>query len=182
MAMPTTVNAIKLNPLFLSALVSLMILMGSQPTEAAESVVLKYSIFRGSIPVKDLRKLADTGKTSLTLKAYLKLANKKPQTLQNALNQNIDVDGVVLSKVLNSFMGNILLDRLTDVIQTPSKRASREALRGALVESALDDNNIKVIEVLENYPTQELHVDGNRLMEVYQQIKGITDKIPFLST
>ncbi|MGK7931135.1 MAG: alpha/beta hydrolase [Microcystaceae cyanobacterium] len=171
----------KLNPFVFFPVISLMLVTGGQAAKAADAIVLKYSIFQGSIPVEDLSHLAETGEASPTLKSYLKLANQTPNTLQSALNQGIDVDGVTLSQVLNSFVGNIILDQMTEVIQTPSKRASREALRGALVQSALDDNNVRVIEVLENYPTQELHVDGERLVEVYERIKGITDKIPLLS-
>lgn len=151
------------------------------PTPAAEKIMLNYSIFHGSISVKDLRHLSETGEATLALKTYLKLANKNPESLQNALNQTVNINGVTLSKVLNSFVGNMILDQITEVIHTPSRRASREALRGALIQSAIDDNQVQVIEVLENYPTSELHVDGNRLMEIYGQIKGIADKIPSIS-
>ncbi|MGK7944373.1 MAG: alpha/beta hydrolase [Microcystaceae cyanobacterium] len=171
----------KLIYLICSSLTSLMLLTGGQSAQAAESVVLKYNIFRGSVPVKDLRRLADTGETTLTLKAYLKLANQEPETLQSALSQKVKIDGVTLSKALNSFAGEIILDQMAEVIHTPSKKASRESLRGALVQSALDDDHLQMIEVLEHYPTQEVHVDGNRIREIYRQIQAITDKIPFLT-
>ncbi|WP_416244645.1 alpha/beta hydrolase [Crocosphaera sp. XPORK-15E] len=150
------------------------------PAQAAEKVVLKYSILRESVSVAELSTLANKGETSSSLKSYLKLANKQPEDLRRLLNNNVDVDPVFLSKVLNSFAGNLVLDPVGEVIQTPSKRASRESLRGALVTSALSDKNIRVIEIFENYPTSEIHVDGDRLAEIYQDIQGFISKVPRL--
>ena len=150
------------------------------PVRAADQVILKYSILRESVSVPELSNLAKTGEVSPSLKAYLKLANKQPDDLRRILNQNVDVDPVFLSKILNSFAGDFVLNEVGQIIHTPSKRANRESLRGALVTSALSDRNIRVIEILENYPTSELHVDGDRLADVYQQIEGVVGQIPRL--
>lgn len=149
-----------------------------KPASAAQTVILTYSILRESISVPELSTLAETGTASSSLQSYLNLANKRPEDLRNALNQTVEVDPVLLSQVLNSFAGDFLLDQMTEVIHTPSQRASRESLRGALVTSAISDKNIRLIEVLENYPTEEVHVNGDRLADVYLQIKGVMDKIP----
>ncbi|WP_124976070.1 alpha/beta hydrolase [Aphanothece sacrum] len=150
------------------------------PVQAAEQVILTYSILRESVSVDELSDLAKTGSVSPALKSYLKLANKNPEDLRNVLNQSVNVDPVILSKVLNSFAGNYVLDEVGQIIHTPSKRASRESLRGALVTSAVSDRNIQVVEILENYPTSELHVDGDRLAEIYKQIQGVVNQIPRL--
>ncbi|MDJ0659699.1 MAG: alpha/beta hydrolase [Crocosphaera sp.] len=150
------------------------------PCQAAETVVLKYSILRESVSVEELSHLANTGEASRSLRSYLKLANKEPEELRALLNNNVDVDPVFLSKVLNSFAGSMVLDPVGEVIHTPSKRANRESLRGALVTSALSDKNIRLIEILENYPTEELHVDGDRLAEIYQSIEGFVSNVPRL--
>ena len=152
------------------------------PAMAAKRVVLKYSILRESVSVAELGDLARTGKASSALASYLDLAKKKPEDVQAILNRPINVDPVLLSKLLNNFLGEILLDQVSEVIHTPSQRSSRESLRGALVTSALSDRNIRLIEVLENYPTQEVEVEGDRLMEIYQQIKKATEwrpRLPF---
>ncbi|MEL4895155.1 alpha/beta hydrolase [Crocosphaera sp. Alani8] len=148
--------------------------------QAAETVILKYSILRESVSVEELSHLANTGEASRSLKSYLKLANKKPEELRVLLNNNVDVDPVFLSKVLNSFAGSMVLDPVGEVIHTPSKRANRESLRGALVTSAMSDQNIRLIEIFENYPTEEIHVDGDRLAEIYQNIQGFVNSIPRL--
>jgi hypothetical protein len=149
----------------------------SLPASAAEQIILSYSILRESISVSELRTLADTGETSSSLKNYLEKANTKPEELQQTLTKEIEVDPVRLSKILNSYPGELVLDLASEVIQTPSGRASRESLRGALVSSAIPDGNVRIIEVLENYPTNEVHVDGDRLVELYNTLNNVVGSV-----
>jgi hypothetical protein len=73
-----------------------------------------------------------------------------------------------------------LLNYATEIVHTPNRTASRQALRGALVTSAINDNEIQIIEVLANYPTSEVHVDGNRLLDLINQIESVLKKMPRL--
>lgn len=152
----------------------------SHQLKASESVILKYGFLRESISVKELSTFANTGKMSSSLRAYLKLANKKPDQVRKVLSQEIPVDGVLLSQILNSKAGELLLDVVANYIQTPSGKASRESLRGAFVSSALPDNNIRLIEIFENYPTSEVHIEGDRLAELYVKINNIIKQIPLI--
>ncbi|MEB3229330.1 MAG: alpha/beta hydrolase [Synechocystis sp.] len=55
-------------------------------------------------------------------------------------------------------------------------------MRGAIITSAAEDNTVQLIEVLENYPTKEVHLEGDRLMELYQTAQGLKaklSKLPF---
>lgn len=148
--------------------------------KAAETAILKYGIFSESISVSELSNFAATGELSRSLKAHLKTANKNPEQLRQVLTAQVSVEAVLLSQILNTFLGEILLDRVSEIIHTPSHRASREALRSSLITSALPDNNILLIEVLENYPTSEVHLEGDRLVEAYQLIDQVLGKIPQL--
>jgi len=67
---------------------------------------------------------------------------------------------VILDKVLNSRIGNVILDQLTQVIHTRSHQADKQALRAALVVSASKDRQITLIEVIQNNPTKEVEVEG----------------------
>ena len=146
------------------------------PSQAAEKVVLKYSILQESVSVPELSQLSQTGEVSPSIQAYLTLANRQPEELRQWLNASLAVTPQALSNLLNSFVGKYLLGRLNEVVHTPSDRSNTEALRGALITSAQNDNRVSLIEVLENYPTPEVHIEGDRLMELYQQIKVAADK------
>lgn len=151
--------------------------LGMGPAQAAEEIVLTYSILRESVSIKELGELSRAGKVSPSLKSYLKLAKKDPEELRRWLNRSFAVQPTTLSTVLNSFAGGFVLDQVGEVIHTPSKRASKEALRGAIVMSAEGDNAVQLIEVLENYPTKEVHLNGDRLMELYQTVQDFRDKV-----
>lgn len=152
----------------------------SARADAAESVVLKYSILQESVSVPELATFAQTGELSPALRAYLKLAGRQPDELRRVLTQEIQADPVFLSRVLNSPIGEAVLDRASEVVHTPSNRASRESLRGAIVSSALSDGQITLIETLQNYPTQEVYVEGDRVADFVQTIRRLFGRLPNL--
>ena len=65
-----------------------------------------------------------------------------------------------------------------EIVHTPSDRANREALRGALILSALGDNQIQLIEVLENYGPPEVHLEAERLMELLKLVEKVSGVLP----
>jgi hypothetical protein len=150
----------------------------SDRAEAAQWAVLKYRFLRERVSVPELTTFVKTGELSRTLRAYLKLAKKEPAELRRTLTQEVKVNPTVLYQVLKTPVGDAMLDQVSQVIHTPSNRANRESLRGALVSSALPDGNITLIETLQNYPTPEVHVEGERLAEVIQNISKLIGRLP----
>lgn len=165
-------------------ILSLVTLMGvflwGTRANAAESVVLKYRFLRETVSVEELTTFAETGELSTSLQAYLKMAGKQPAELRQVLTQEMAVNPILLHRVLNSAPGELLLDQTSQVIHTPTNRANRQSLRGALMSSALPNGKITLIETLQNYPTPEVHVQGDRLLEVVQRISRVTERLPNL--
>ena len=149
------------------------VLFSSFPAFAAEQVVLKYRIFRESLSVKELSTFADTGKLSTSLRINLTLARQDPNRVRRYLTEPVKVNVVILDRVLNSPVGNIILDQISQVIHTPSRKADRQAMRAALVLSASKDSDIKLIEVVNNYPSTEVEVDGDNLEKAYNQLRRL---------
>lgn len=170
---------IKLNRynLALSFLIITSILLFSTSSLAAERVVLKYRILRQSVSVKDLSTFAETGKLPLALQASLALAKQDPKPVRQYLTQPVNVNPVLLDKVLNSPVGNVFLDQISQVIHTPSRTADRQAMRSALVLSASKDKQISLIEVIQNYPSTDVEVDGNKLESAYKQLRRLQGNI-----
>jgi hypothetical protein len=159
---------------------ALSVIYAPTQVNAASSVILKYGFLQESISVPELSTFAETGEMSSSLRAYLALANQNPEVVRKVFTDKISVNPILLSQILNSPLGEMLLDGVSQYIKTPSGRSSRESLRGALLTSALDDSNIRLIEVLENYPTSELHVEGDRLAEVYRRLQEVIEQIPLI--
>lgn len=143
---------------------------------AADQVVLRYGPLSRTVAVSDLKTLATTGKTSPELRTYLSLANQEPQTVRQALNRPIKVNVLTLDRLLNSPVGNVLLNQVSEVIHTPSGLADQQALRSALILSASRDQQVTLMETMENYPTSAVEVEADRLAETYQRVQQLTER------
>ncbi len=135
--------------------------------------------FFESLSVEELSTFAQTGKLSSSLEANFASARQDPKLIRKYLSEPVKVNLVILDKVLNSTVGNAILDQLSQVIHTPSKKANRQALRSALLLSASKDEQMTLIEVIQNYPTSQVEVDGERLESAYRQLHRLQDLLGF---
>jgi len=149
----------------------------SSAAVAAEKVVLKYSAIRMTLPVSELEIFAQTGKMSPGLEMLLGKAKKDPEVVRSSLTRPVKVSQRFLDQTLNSSVGKIILDEVGQVIRTPSGNANREALRSALVLSATNDNEITLLETMKNYPTPEVYVEGDRLVEAYGKLVALSEQL-----
>ncbi len=157
--------------------VSVSILFFSSSAIAADQFVLKYRIFRESISVEELSTFAETGELSTSLRINFALARQDPKAIRQYLTKPVKVNFVFLDKVLNSPVGNVILDQVSQVIHPPSRGADRQAMRSALVLSARDDNNITLLETIQNYPTSQVQVEGDRLESAYRQLRRLEGRL-----
>lgn len=155
-------------------------MLASSAAIASEQVVLRYRAHRRSVSVEELTQLAQEGDVSRPLKSYLRTAGQDPETLRQLLNREAEVDPVLLDRLLNNPIGGFLLDRVAEGIYTPSQQADRQALRAALILSASDDGTVSLLEVLQNYPTPEVHIDGDRIGEAFNQIMELEERFGWL--
>ena len=145
---------------------------------AAERLVVRYRIFSQSVAISELRTLADTGQASRAIQFYLTLGNRQPEELRQILIRPVAVNSNDLYQILSSPLGSIALDEVSQVIHTPDNQANRESLNAALVGASLPDGQIRLIDVLEKYPTNEVHLNGEKLIEVVEKISAIVRTIP----
>lgn len=144
--------------------------------QAAERIVFRYGSFSDTIGVQELTEFAETGRASSSISYYLRRANQNPETVRAALNRQIPIRVTTLNRVLDSPLGDVALNSLSRTIQTPVNAANQQALRGALLISA-SDNRVSLLEVVHNYPTRELHINGRELVSTYTQISQIARQI-----
>lgn len=145
------------------------LLISAMPAGAAEGIRFRYGVMTRSLPVSSLRQLAETGQMTSTLQAYLRRADQDPQKVSKALTRPITVSPVQLDRLLNSPLGDPLLQELGEVIYPPSRQANRQALRAALIMDASEDGQITILDTLEHYPTNMVEVDGEQLVAAYQR-------------
>lgn len=148
---------------------------------AAETIVLTYGPLSIPVPMTDLEEFAETGEPSDELQELFSLASQEPETVRTTLTDSVPVNLVVLDLALNSRPGEWVLDQIGETIHPASGTSSRQALRSALVGAASDDNEITLLEVMQAYPTPELTVRGDRLVETYNRLYDILEPLEALA-
>jgi hypothetical protein len=160
----------------LLSVAALLATMIPAPASAAETVLLRYGIFWGSLPMSDLTAFAETGAESPRLKRYLRMSNQEPAKLQEILNRPIKTEPRSLDLILSSPAGDALLDELSRYIRN-SEDDDKAALRTAIERSAADDQKLSLLELLQNYPTEEVDINVRRAVATYQKIASIQSQV-----
>ncbi|MEM6500473.1 MAG: alpha/beta hydrolase [Cyanobacteria bacterium P01_C01_bin.89] len=165
------------------------IAMALMPTagHCAEEVRLHYSIFSVTVDVADLETLAETGEARPLLETYLNLGGQSPATARQWLNRPVDIDANLLNAALAGPWGDALLGRFSHAIspsQDPSNYRDQglrgddrqwaiAALREAAKTSVKDDNQLTLLEFIQNYPADTMHVRVERIQEIQRDAAAI---------
>ncbi|MBV9390047.1 MAG: alpha/beta hydrolase [Chroococcidiopsidaceae cyanobacterium CP_BM_ER_R8_30] len=150
--------------------VSVGIFSHATPTLAAERVIFRYGILQESFSVEDMQTFAQTGELSRLRRFQLRVAGVDPEVLREFLNQKLRVDFLTMDRALNSLPGEFLLYQMGQVIYNRRRVAPIQSLRAALVLSAREDNYVTLLKFLQNYPLQEVFVDGKKIAAIAQRV------------
>jgi hypothetical protein len=150
---------------------------------AAQNLVFVSGAFRRSISVDDIEYLATTGKARGLLADLLLLGRQKPQEVSKLLNQSVNLPIVLVSRLLNTRIGEALLDRLARILyplNTPE--VGVPALRSAMV-LGIDQTTgtLSPISFLRAYPNRNLEVNLPALMALMDKASSIGDLVRFFS-
>jgi Alpha/beta hydrolase of unknown function (DUF1400) len=159
---------------FSAALAGISLLFSAAVGQAAEKVVFRYGIIRQSLAVSELTDFAQGKETSPAVDRYLARANADPAEVRRTLNKPLPVSKTTLQTLLNNPAGERMLDELGRMIQTSDDRGNREALQAALVRSAEVDNTVTILETIQNYPADEVHLDVKRMVKTYNNLDKLT--------
>lgn len=133
---------------------------------SSEKVIFTDSGLSQSVSLEELQDFADTGKVSPALNTLLKHGKQNPFVMRWILRQEFPANNKLISDLLNTVPGEYVLSQTGNVVSSKTEIANVTALRGALVTSASDNNLISLMELLENYPTQEVYVNGKILVKL----------------
>ncbi len=132
---------------------------------AAERILFNYSILGRSISVRALETYARDGVLTEDLVSYARLV--KPEQLaqlREGLQQKVELSPVALSQFFYSPPGELLLSRVSQLIQTGSRQGSFYALRSALVLAASDPQGLTPLTILRQYPTPDVVVNVEEIV------------------
>ncbi len=154
-----------------------LILCNSE-VKAAEKVVLKYSVLQVPISVRELETFAKTGQMSPPLALLLAQSKQNPDTVRQALTKPIKVNYNLVKDNIKSTPAKLILDQVGQVIHPSTNQPDdRDALGNAVLKSLEKDNQLTLLEVMQNYPTSEIQVEGDRLVEAYTQLATFSKQL-----
>lgn len=132
------------------------------PVLAAESVIVRKGFISFSVPVKDIKQFVDTQKPPLSLLGiYSLLSAEQKQQVLNAFNTQLKLSQETVKTVVNSEIGNEILDNFYSVMVS-AKKQENNALKQAILTAAEDPKGLSILGFLEAYPRQTIDVDINQ--------------------
>ncbi len=144
--------------------------------KASEEIIFTYGGATQSVSLEELQVFAATGELSPALDFLLNFSKQNPSMMRWILKQEFPANIKLVYDLLNTAPGEYVLSQTSNVVSSKSERANVTALRGALVASASDDNMISLIELLENYPTQQVYVNGKLLAKARNNLSQFVEE------
>ena len=144
---------------------------------AAQKVTFQYGAASHSVSIQELEYFVATGETTPAIDFLIRTSEQNPETVRWMLAQQFPVDTQLVNNLLNTPPGEYFLSQTSDVVNSRSENANVRALRGALVTSASDDHYVSFLELLQNYPTQQVYVDAKKLAKTRRNIRTSLEEV-----
>ena len=166
-------------------------IMVTLPARSADDLYLDYGILGRQISVSSLERFAQDGTIDAELAPYLgRISPENRQefqrilstpfvALRNGIPEQID-DPFVLSQWLYSPIGEQVLARVGQLVQTQGRQNGQQAIRAAMVLAAADPDGLSLINFLQFYPTDGLRLDLPQILALSDAIETniqITDRL-----
>ncbi len=136
------------------------------PLKAADRLYFIFGPLNLSLGIDSLEEFTETGNVNPELAFYFRVANAdaaQQAAFREALTRRIDLENPVqLSRFFNSALGEEILTKIGNLLQIRGGRNGKYAIRGALVQSALDqENGLTLLNFLRHLPTyMQLNLDA----------------------
>ncbi len=145
----------------------LSVIINSQPGNTADKIRLVYGPFSCSLSVESLKTYAETGEITPEFKLYTKFLNEQSLLqLRHWLQKDFDRDVVGIHKYTHSPQGEELLQEIGSVVSTHSQRNGFYALRGALIQAAAKSNDWTILDVIQQFPTENMQINTKQLFKL----------------
>ena len=104
------------------------IFFNAPKAQSAEKIKIIYSIFSRTVTVDSLKTFAESGNSSKSLRKILNATGSSDEKIQSILNKNFEIPITIASKLVNSEIGNVFLNRLSSILHTPRTNDERTGM------------------------------------------------------
>ncbi len=148
-------------------------LLAAMPKASAlENIELNYgSMFKLDLPITELEAFVETGEASDNLQLLLDLGQVEISQAQQLLSEELAVDSTLTERMLESYLGEVLLKDMASVVNPGNGREPWQDIRTAMV-SASSDETLSALEVLKSYGPETLSIDGEKAMVIFGRLQS----------
>ncbi len=148
------------------------LVLTTSPVEAAERIYLSFGALEQSVAVESLEIYARTGIVPEDLKPYSRyLSPEQMAQMRQILQTRVDLGPVAVSQFLYSSQGELLLNRLGELIQTQSSQSGFLALRSALILASQDHQGLTPLNTLRQFPLETIRIDLKRSLLILSDLE-----------
>ena len=143
------------------------------PLQAAEKISFYYTPLGFTVRISSLERFADEGIVDKNLRFYLNLpglSDEEIATFREALNKPIEIDPVLLYRVLNTEIGIEILELMGQVINIQGGGNGKYAIRAAFVQAAFEPGGWTLLNFFKKLPVN-MQVDLQNVLQLAQQIE-----------
>jgi len=156
--------------LFLSILVA-------HPVISAERIYFSYGFFERSVPIESLETFVETSEVDSELAFYARqVTSDQLSQFRQVLQSEIPLDVVTVSQFLYTPIGERLLNRLGEVIQTEARQSGFYGIRAALILAAADPQGFTPLAVLRQFPTDGIRIDIAQGLAIADDLQALVSR------
>ncbi|MGB3511533.1 MAG: alpha/beta hydrolase [Microcoleaceae cyanobacterium] len=161
------------------------------PVNAAKEISIGHQGLNISIPVSALETYVKDGEINYELASYmLLLESPNEEEYRQMLQARYNFPPHIVSQFLNSYMGEILLKNLGQVILSKSKEDSNasiqngsEDIKTAFLKAANDSEGLTAINFIRHFPSDTMWLDTKKIVAVNNQFSALqTNTKAFIET
>ena len=153
-------------------------LLWSGSAIAAETVTFKYNELEFGVSTPELRVFAETGEITSPL---IRMASRQyPEIADKArlvLNQSVALDGKVEKEIGSSIIGAAVLEQLDQLLDDATGQNNVEPIQAAILSAYEDDQMVSLVEIIEEYPTDDIIVNLSNLEQVYSEALAVIERV-----
>ncbi|MGQ4646522.1 alpha/beta fold hydrolase [Lyngbya aestuarii] len=144
------------------------------PAQGAEKVYVNFGPLEFSLSIAALEVYATEGKIEPELDFYANYVDPQQlDQLRQALITPVDVTPVTIAQFLYSPQGEVILERVGQVIETKAGQPGFYAIRAALIKAAAYPQGLTLLNVLREFPTYGIRINSGRAFDIIDELSSL---------
>ena len=145
------------------------------PSIAADQITFDYPPFgEFTLATESLETFAREGKINKDFAFYAERATPQQLAqLRELLQQKFKLTPTLVSQFSYSPLGEKVVQRLGELIQTDTRKNGFYAIRGALILAAADPQGLTVVNVLRRFPSKSVRINFTEGLQVVSSLTGL---------